>query len=95
MLRPLILGAAIVVGIAAAPHASADSDGFLKALSSDGITANNQSDQQKLVQVGKQICQDLKGGKTAAAETSYLASTFKVSASIASSVVTAAQNQLC
>ena len=95
MLRPLILGAAIVVGIAVAPHASADNDGFLKALSSDGITANNQSDQQKLVQVGKQICQDLKGGKTPAAEASYLASTFKVSESIATSVVTAAQNQLC
>jgi hypothetical protein len=95
MLRSLILGAAIVIGIAVAPHASADNDGFLKALSGDGITATNPSDQQKLVQVGKQICQDLKGGKSVSAEASQLATTFKVSESLASSVVTAAQNQLC
>ena len=95
MLRPLILGAAIVVGIAAAPHASADNDGFLKALSNDGITATNPSDQQTLIRAGKQICQDLNGGKSPTAEASYLASTFKVSTSLASSVITAAQNQLC
>ena len=95
MLRPLILGAVIVVGIAVAPHASADNDGFLRALSSNGITATNSSDQQKLIQGGKQICYDLQHGKGPTEEATQLASTFKVSNSLASAVVSAAQTQLC
>jgi hypothetical protein len=95
MLRPLFLGAVILVGTAVAPHASADTDGYLKTLSDNGITTTNWNDQQKLVQLGNQICRDLHNGKSASDEASYLASTFKAPDTLASTVVSAAQNQLC
>jgi hypothetical protein len=95
MLRPMFLGAMVVIGIAAAPYASADTAGFLKTLGDNGISPTNPKDQQTLVQVGNLICKDLHSGTSTTAEASKLASDYKVPGNIASAVVSAAQSQLC
>jgi hypothetical protein len=95
MFRPLLLGAVIVVGIAAAPHASADTNGYLQMLSDGGITATNPGDQQKLVQVGNIICRDIHSGTSPSDEASKMAAKFQVSDTLAVTVVGAAQKQLC
>lgn len=95
MLRALFLGTVIVIGIAAAPHASADTAGYLQILSDSGIKATNQNDQNTLVQVGTRICQDIHNGTAPSEEASKLASLYKVPDTIAVTVVSAATKQLC
>jgi hypothetical protein len=96
MLRSLLLAVLIVVGIAAAPQASADTNGYLKTLSDNGINPTDQNQQQQLVNVGKAICQQMhSSGASPSAEASRLASTLKVSQSVATTVVNAAATQLC
>lgn len=95
MFRALFLGSVIVVGIAAAPHASADTNGYLQILSDSGIKPTNPNDQNVLVQIGHRICQDIHNGTTASDEASKLASTYKVPDNITVMVVSAAIKQLC
>ena len=95
MFRALFLGTVIVVGIAAAPHASADTASYLQILSDNGLKPTDQSQTNQLVQIGNRICQDIHNGTSPNDEATKLASLFKAPQSIAVTVVSAATKQLC